>query len=208
VRAAATFLFQAWVMVCVWGGGSPVYLRLWRKHQWKWRTPAILPGRLARRGRQHKGVVVAKMVARVEARFGWGKLLRMAPYIGKLVPTTRNRRRLQSYSISILIRSGFRRRSQGTEGFLSRRQCKLGLALVLREDDEVLAWPACAARWPPGREVGHMKDKKRGREKMRLAGPDSISGWVSARYRIRIRKLLFFFKSLYNLQTNLNSIKI
>jgi hypothetical protein len=93
--------------VCVWGGGSPVYLRLWRKHQWKWRTPAILPARLARRGRQHKGVVVAKMVARVEARFGWGKLLRMAPYIGKLVPTTRNRRRLQSYSISILIRSGF-----------------------------------------------------------------------------------------------------
>jgi hypothetical protein len=68
-------------------GGSPMYLRQRGKHQWQWRTPAILPRRLVRRGRQHKGVVVAKTVARVRARFGWGKLLRMAPYIGKLVPS-------------------------------------------------------------------------------------------------------------------------
>jgi hypothetical protein len=59
------------------------------KHQWERRTPAILPGRLARCGRQHNGLAAAKMVARVRARLGWGKSLGMAPYIGKLVPTTR-----------------------------------------------------------------------------------------------------------------------
>jgi hypothetical protein len=32
--------------------------------------------------------------------------------------------------------------------------------------------------------------------------------WVSARYRIGIRKIIFFFKSFYNLQTNLDSIQI
>jgi hypothetical protein len=46
-------------------GGSLVYLRRWRKHQWERRTMAILPGRLARCGRQHKGVAAAKTVARV-----------------------------------------------------------------------------------------------------------------------------------------------
>jgi hypothetical protein len=67
----------------------------------------ILLGWLARHGQQHKGVVVAKTVARVSARFGCGKPLGMAPYIGKLVPTTRNQRELQSYVISVLIRSRF-----------------------------------------------------------------------------------------------------
>jgi hypothetical protein len=45
-------------------------------------------------------------------------------------------------------------------------------------------------------------------EREAAAGPDSISSRVSAQYRIRIRKILFFFKSFYNLQTNLNSIQI
>jgi hypothetical protein len=39
-------------------------------------------------------------------------------------------------------------------------------------------------------------------------GPDSVSSWVSAQYRIGIRKILFFFKSFYNSQSNLNSIQI
>jgi hypothetical protein len=47
------------------GEGSPVYLKRRGKHQWERWTPAILPGRLARRGRQHNGVAAAKMVARV-----------------------------------------------------------------------------------------------------------------------------------------------
>jgi hypothetical protein len=88
-------------------GGSPVYLRQRGKHQWERRTPAIHPRQLARRGRQHKGMVAAKMMARVGAQFGWGKPLGTAPYIGKLVPTTHDRCGLQSYAISILIRSGF-----------------------------------------------------------------------------------------------------
>jgi hypothetical protein len=37
-------------------------------------------------------------------------------------------------------------------------------------------------------------------------GPNSFSSRVSAQYRIGIRKILFFFKSFYNLQSNLNSI--
>jgi hypothetical protein len=103
VRAAATILPQAWATV--WG--SPVFLRRWGKHQWKRWTPAILPRRLARHGRQHKGVAAAKTVARVQAQSGWAKPLGMAPYIGKLVPTTRKRCGLRSYEIYILIRSGF-----------------------------------------------------------------------------------------------------
>jgi hypothetical protein len=43
-------------------------------------------------------------------------------------------------------------------------------------------------------------------EREAAAGPDSVSIVVSAQYRIGIRKILFFFKSFYNLQTNLNSI--
>jgi hypothetical protein len=35
-----------------------------------------------------------------------------------------------------------------------------------------------------------------------------ISGWVSAHYQMGIMKILLFFKSFYNLQTNLNSIQI
>jgi hypothetical protein len=50
--------------------------------------------------------------------------------------------------------------------------------------------------------------EKKGRGKKRLAGPDSVSSWVSARYQIGTRKILFFFKYFYNLQTNLNSIQI
>jgi hypothetical protein len=45
-------------------------------------------------------------------------------------------------------------------------------------------------------------------EREAAAGPDSVSSRVSAQYRIGIRKILFFFKSFYNLQTNLNSIQI
>jgi hypothetical protein len=68
----------------------------------------ILHGRLARHGRQHKGVAAAKMVARVGAEFGWGKPLGTAPYIGKLVPTSHNQCGLQSYVIFVLIRSGLK----------------------------------------------------------------------------------------------------
>jgi hypothetical protein len=39
-----------------------------------------------------------------------------------------------------------------------------------------------------------------------VVGPNSVSSRVSAQYRIGIRKILFFFKSFYNLQSNLNSI--
>jgi hypothetical protein len=45
-------------------------------------------------------------------------------------------------------------------------------------------------------------------EREAAAGLDSVSSWVSAQYRIGIRKILFFFKSFCNLQTNLNSIQI
>jgi hypothetical protein len=45
-------------------------------------------------------------------------------------------------------------------------------------------------------------------EREAAAGPDSVSSRVLAQYRIGIRKILFFFKSFYNLQTNLNSIQI
>jgi hypothetical protein len=47
-----------------------------------------------------------------------------------------------------------------------------------------------------------------GWERETAAGPDSVSSRVSAQYRIGIRKILFFFKSFYNLQTNLKSIQI
>jgi hypothetical protein len=50
------------------------------------------------------------------------------------------------------------------------------------------------------------KNGKRRRGKERPVGPGSASSWVSAHYQIGIRKILFFFKSFYNLQTNLNSI--
>jgi hypothetical protein len=45
-------------------------------------------------------------------------------------------------------------------------------------------------------------------ERETAAGPDSVSSRVSAQYRIGIRKILFFFKYFYNLQTDLNSIQI
>jgi hypothetical protein len=44
--------------------------------------------------------------------------------------------------------------------------------------------------------------------KKRLAGPDSISSWVSAHSQNRIEISFSFSKSVYNLQTNLNSIQI
>jgi hypothetical protein len=31
--------------------------------------------------------------------------------------------------------------------------------------------------------------------------------WVSTHYRVGVKKIIFFFKSFYNLQTNLNSIQ-
>jgi hypothetical protein len=49
---------------------------------------------------------------------------------------------------------------------------------------------------------------KKGRGKEQLAGPGKASSWVSAHYQIGIRKILFFFKSFYIFQTNLNSIQI
>jgi hypothetical protein len=45
-------------------------------------------------------------------------------------------------------------------------------------------------------------------EREAAAGPNLVSSRVSTQYRIGIRKILFFFKSFYNLQTNLNSIQI
>jgi hypothetical protein len=58
-----------------------------------------------------------------------------------------------------------------------------------------------------GPGLGHVKMEK-GREKERPARPGSAYNWVSAHYQIGIRKILLFFKSFYNLQTNLNSIQI
>jgi hypothetical protein len=43
---------------------------------------------------------------------------------------------------------------------------------------------------------------------MKPDGSDSDSSSVLARYRIGTRKILFFFKSFYNLQINLNLIQI
>jgi hypothetical protein len=149
-----------------WCGGSPVYLRRRGKHQWERRTLAIHPGRLAQRGWQHRGVAAAKMVARVGARLGWGKLLGTAPYMGKLVPTTRNQRRLQSYVFCILIQSRFGWRTRGMVGFPSRQRHELSLVSVLREDDGVLAgWPGLLAshwamRWAVWRiEKGEGKEE-------------------------------------------------
>jgi hypothetical protein len=57
--------------------------------------------------------------------------------------------------------------------------------------------------------LGRAKDKNGGGGvEERLAGPDSVSRWVSVHYQMGIRKIIFFFKSFYNLQTNLNSIQI
>jgi hypothetical protein len=52
--------------------------------------------------------------------------------------------------------------------------------------------------------VGPHEIWKRGSGRERLVGPDSDYNWVSAHYRIGTRKILFFFKSFYNLHTNLN----
>jgi hypothetical protein len=49
---------------------------------------------------------------------------------------------------------------------------------------------------------------KRGRGKNTPDGPDSASSRVSAGCQIGTRKILFFFKSFYNLQTILNSKQI
>jgi hypothetical protein len=53
-----------------------------------------------------------------------------------------------------------------------------------------------------------LENGKRGQGRERPVGLDSDSSWVSDRYRIGARKILFFFQSFYNLQTNLNSIQI
>jgi hypothetical protein len=72
VVGGATFLAQAWATV--WGVTR--VLQATGKTPMGWRTLAILPGRLARCRWQHKGVAVAKMVARVGARFWMGKTTR------------------------------------------------------------------------------------------------------------------------------------
>jgi hypothetical protein len=56
--------------------------------------------------------------------------------------------------------------------------------------------------------LGHVKNRKKGRGKKRPAGPDSDSSWVSSHCQIGTRKILLFFKSFYNLQTNLSSKQI
>jgi hypothetical protein len=62
--------------------------------------------------------------------------------------------------------------------------------------------------WPSGllRELRENREKGSGKEG--LAGPSSATSRVSAHCRIGVRKSFFFFKSFYNLQTNLNSIQI
>jgi hypothetical protein len=47
-----------------------------------------------------------------------------------------------------------------------------------------------------------------GKGKGRMGWAGSRVSWVSAHYRVGVRKILFFFKSFYNLQTNLNPIQI
>jgi hypothetical protein len=50
--------------------------------------------------------------------------------------------------------------------------------------------------------------RKNWEEKKRPVWPGSPSSWVSAHCQIGIRKSFSFFKSFYNLQTNLNSLQI
>jgi hypothetical protein len=74
-------------------GGSPVYL-------WRWENTngggglqrSFLGGWLGADGS-----------TTVWAQFGWGKPLRTSPYIGKLVATSHEQCRLQSYAIFVLI---------------------------------------------------------------------------------------------------------
>jgi hypothetical protein len=62
--------------------------------------------------------------------------------------------------------------------------------------------------WPGGLLRGLRGNRQRGggSGKEGLAGPGSTTSRVSAHCRIGVRKSFFFFKSFYNLQTNLNSI--
>jgi hypothetical protein len=62
--------------------------------------------------------------------------------------------------------------------------------------------------WPGGPLRGLRGNRERGNGKEGLAGPGSATSRVSAHCRIGVRKSFFFFKSFYNLQTNLNSIQI
>jgi hypothetical protein len=55
--------------------------------------------------------------------------------------------------------------------------------------------------------LGRAGLRRSGRGK-RLAGPDSVSSRVSAHSQNRIENSFSFSKSVYNLQTNLNSIQI
>jgi hypothetical protein len=65
-----------------------------------------------------------------------------------------------------------------------------------------MGWRLARPSW-----AGWLREKwKKEEGKERLAGPGSTSSWVSAHYQIGIRKIIFIFKSFYNLQTNLNSI--
>jgi hypothetical protein len=100
-------------------------------------------------------------------------------------------------------RSGRGRPRAGTAGFTGPRR---GLHALERPDR--LGW--ANSKMKPGwaGSARPCEKWKRGRGKKSLAEPNSVSSWVSARYQIGTRKILFFFKSFYNLQTNLNSIQI
>jgi hypothetical protein len=57
---------------------------------------------------------------------------------------------------------------------------------------------------PVDRELGHTQERVKGG----WAGLAPGVSWVSAHYRVGVRKILFFFQSFHNLQTNLNSSQI
>jgi hypothetical protein len=191
------------------GEGSPVYLKRRGKHQWERWTPAILPGRLARRGRQHNGVAAAKMVARVWARFGWGTPLGMTPYIGKLIPTTCKRCELQFYVIFVLIRSIFGWRSRGREGFPSRWRRKLGSSWGRWSPDRdgmgctLVTGPWCGPREEKkeGAVLGlywALREKQRGGERLsRLGFYQGSAPWPIEKWE----KGFLFFKSFLNFKS-------
>jgi hypothetical protein len=96
-------------------------------------------------------------------------------------------------------------RVMGTMGSLGQG----GLVLV-RGDGPCWSWLGRAG-WRSARPswAGWLREKwkrEEGKGKAGRAGPGSASSWVLAHYQIGIRKNIFFFKSFYNLQTNLNSI--
>jgi hypothetical protein len=168
---------------CGWGGSAQAQCRRWwapglLRLNWghlRGRRPSVkLLGRSIWLWRAGSGVAMAKMAARVGARLGWGKPLRTTPYIGRLVPTTCNRCGLQSYAISVLIRSRFGWRSRGGGGISLKAAAQARTMYQHREED---------------RGVGRARV---GRAQGRLARPGMT---LSPRSQGRFKKLYYYFQN-------------